>query len=295
MRADDSVEVQRRERQRVAGARFTVAAACLAIRWPSIGAAKARAGVGQGLAWGAISGTSTMRASSKRSGVLGSLLAAVSVLGHAAPVSDIDTLSPTNVFLGGAQVNCCGGQANTVAAVVDAGVAGLLTRVDLQIGAARAGHQVTMHLLPTTAAGAPVADLGDAYASFVLAVPVWSSTGYYPLTTVDVHTAGLWLDVGDDYAIVLTQPAAGPGRIVGWANALAPSTRLTSYDRSGSATAWDGCVLGLGCGFDVALRTFVDPTASAAVAEPGSLALAGGALLAAALAGRRRRSDRNRT
>lgn len=205
----------------------------------------------------------------------------VAAAAPAAPVVDINTLSPT-IFLSGAQVNCCGATGNTVAASIEAAVAGQLTRVDLQIVAPQPGHQLTMYLAPTNAAGLPVTDLSAAYASYSIAVPV-SPAFIYPIVSIDVLSAGLFLDVGEDYAVILTNtlPVAGSS-VVGWAFSQAPSTRLQPYDRSGSTLAWDPCIFGLGCGTDVALRTFVDPELRpAAVPEPGSLLLAGLGVFAA--------------
>lgn len=192
---------------------------------------------------------------------------------QAAPVVGLNTLGPTNSNLGGMQVNCCGGASVDVAAVVTMSAGGLLTGIDLQIGAYWAGTTLTMTLLDVDALGRPSGS-ADAARTFAVSVPAWApGTFHYPITSIDVAAAGLVFDAGDRFAVVLDNPVPSPNNVVGWA-AGSDSSGLTTWVR-GSAGVWTGCLPALPCGFDVAMRAWVDPDrVPVAVPEPASAVLA---------------------
>lgn len=168
----------------------------------------------------------------------------------AAPVIDQSYVVPTNQFRGGIPVT--GGQ--TAAQSLTVGVEGILSRVDLQVGGL-ASYPLVLEIGRGTNPGTDTL-----LASFGFTAPQWSSVGVYAITSIDVATALINVDPGDQLVLSLSTTSNIFG---GWALGM---------------PAFDGVYAGgqaYGNGFpqggDLAFRIWVDPVTT--VPEPASGAL----------------------
>jgi hypothetical protein len=141
------------------------------------------------------------------------------------------------------------------------GVAGLLSRIDVLIGGDDA-YAVTMRIRNVTGGTADPVN-ANALATFNLISPEWGPTLdlFYSVTSIDVSTAGIMVDIGDTLAVTFDSSSGLTGN-GGWAYYTGSYARGTGLHRTSPSASWNNDP-------DFAIATWVD-TSPTAVPEPSS-------------------------
>ncbi len=171
-----------------------------------------------------------------------------------------------------------------VAQTFTAGKTGYLDEVGLQISrtAGITGSSPVFRILPTTVDGAPTTQVGADLFSAILdlnSIPVLSTTAPSPFTTVDVSSAGIWVDAGDKLALVLERAGGGSPPWLVWDLVARGNENGTLYTQH-TPELWVLPSFSIPNQHDVGFRTYI------AVPEPPAMA---SALLFMAVALRPRR------
>ncbi|WP_435021877.1 PEP-CTERM sorting domain-containing protein [Tundrisphaera sp. TA3] len=158
----------------------------------------------------------------------------------------------------------------SVAQTFTVGVQGILARVDLQIAQSQGTTGDLLFSIRTTAGGAPNPD--EVQSLFQVTIPLSSvpfdNSGIDPFTSIDISSAGIAVTPGQVLALSLSRTGPGTPPWVLWQTSAGSYSGGNIYTRSGTAGAW-GIPPELAT-LDTGFRTYVT---TAAVPEPGSLAL----------------------
>lgn len=145
--------------------------------------------------------------------------------------------------------------------IVNVGVAGMLSSVDVAINGNVAG--LANLRIRSLTAGTLAGGNDNIVGSVAFTTTPWVDFGVYSISNIDVSSLGLVFSVGDQFA--LTFDAAEPN-FIGWGNVQYYDSGPTFY-RTGPTASW------VSAGTDVGFATYMDRSFAPAVPEPSSWAM----------------------